>query len=93
METKWEHGTPTLPQKFLPYLWGMETPHSEPPQKHHHRSYRTYEEWKPHDRDVLPNGQLSSYRTYEEWKRGTTDNLKESSPSSYRTYEEWKLWR
>jgi len=36
----------------------METHHSRYSKHNPSGSYRTYEEWKPHDKDVLPNGQL-----------------------------------
>jgi len=58
-----------LINKFLPYLWGMETSFDSNgiPQRWV-GSYRTYEEWK-HYYDENKNCHVtSSYRTYEEWK-------------------------
>ena len=54
---------------FLPYLWGMETfPECDCQILYWVRSYRTYEEWKPHSSWQRSINVLSSYRTYEEWK-------------------------
>jgi len=80
------------PVKFLPYLWGMETP------LHLHRNnllatFLPYlwgmETWFLETWLCVCE---SSYRTYEEWKpRISTWNSNAKHIRSYRTYEEWKL--
>ena len=55
--------------RFLPYLWGMETPLGANKPNCKARSYRTYEEWKPYcNHAYYLMTYHRSYRTYEEWK-------------------------
>ena len=57
-------------QKFLPYLWGMETEvFCSLSVWCYLCSYRTYEEWKPNPKTIEEIINQRSYRTYEEWKR------------------------
>ena len=81
-------------QRFLPYLWGMETsllfktllfqfwflPYLWGMETLHSH-YSTYP-WI-----------LCSYRTYEEWKHSEKCILTFFFNCSYRTYEEWKHWQ
>jgi len=69
METKEESTKALFEQRFLPYLWGMETSMSAVRVLTEiQSSYRTYEEWKQSIRFSMVQGFVSSYRTYEEWK-------------------------
>jgi len=78
------------PLRFLPYLWGMETVHSEFDSFDRVGSYRTYEEWKRFSMLIPAISNISSYRTYEEWKHCLRLCLCRGLSRSYRTYEEWK---
>jgi len=54
--------------KFLPYLWGMETLLRRFKMVIEMSSYRTYEEWKLLSIIFMKHIYICSYRTYEEWK-------------------------
>mgnify|MGYP006989491755 CR=1 FL=1 len=82
-------------QKFLSYLWGMETLQklSSTNVFSPTCSYPTYEEWKQNN--IFATSHLyrstSSYPTYEEWKLFRwPSSWSNEIPSSYPTYEEWK---
>ena len=92
METILRDTTPKTWWKFLPYLWGMETPKQTVQVRRLFWRFLPYL-WGMETRKHLASEHacLSSYRTYEEWKRHRPISHVWPRHRSYRTYEEWKL--
>jgi len=91
METKYYDTFEIVKDRFLPYLWGMETKWWW--LQHSYLGRFLPYLWGMETVIVYHTPFLQflrSYRTYEEWKPGLSFEYVSYNSSSYRTYEEWK---